>query len=559
MMKDYKIEKYFLISFYGIVAILFYLLSIYTPLMADDFVYVYSFNEYGADILSPIKSINDIICSQYQHYFNANGRSIVHFGEQLFVGILGRGCFNVFNTVVFVLLLYGGTYLVSVNRSLMMPILLFLLIWFLIPVPGETLLWMAGSFNYLWSTFLVIIFLSLMKNATKWMDRQLMIPVLFVIGVFCGWAHEGLSVGVSGALFIYYCFNRRKFVGKIVPLVFGFWLGTAFVLFAPSIWNRAQSALNEKSMIEMLVMRVRFLMYTKIFPALVIVMGYCFFRHKLFLKGFVKEYALLVWIVLFEFLFGCMIGLQSIRQVFFIEFFSALLLGRILDTFLHDRSVLLKKILLLVLGICFSIDYSFSIKSCINNYELYQNMFSAAKYSINGVIPTSYKRRATYFTTHYESRFVHAYFFSHNPTYYLNSMFSFYTHNSSMIVLPEKMYEDLYKSDHFCNKSNLIFEHIYTKSDIDFYVMPVENLSEQCDCEKLNVKYFFDLTPLNELPWYMKLLRPFVKRLNPPESMIASSAVTLLRTSHGDYLLIDKPYFMDMGVKLMKLELQSSE
>lgn len=554
-MEYYKLKIFYLVIFYGIVGVCIYLLSIYTPLMADDFVYAYSFNENGADISSPIQTISDIIGSQYQHYFNANGRSIIHFGEQMFVGILGKSCFNVFNSLVFLALLYGGAYLVSGHRSLMMSVILFFLIWFLIPVPGETLLWSAGSLNYLWSVFFVVVFLCFMKNTATWMNKPWIIPFLFVIGVFCGWTHEGLSAGVSGALFVYYCLNYRNFKGKIVPLVLGFWLGTAFVLFAPSIWNRAQGALEEKTVIEMLVVRFRFLMYTKIFPALVVTIGYCYFKNKPLLIKFVNRYSFLFLIVLFEFLFGCMIGLQSIRQVFFIEFFSALLLGRIIFNCLSDKSVFYKKLFFIMGGVLWIADYSFALKACEKNYHIYQNIFDTAEHSDNSIIPTTYNRKATYFTTHDENRFVHAYFFSHNPTYYLNSMLSFYTHKSHMIVLPNEIYKNLYKSDHFCNETNLLYDHIYTKSNLDFYVIPLDSLSKKVDYEKLDVKYSFDLKPLEELPLYMKILRPFVKRLNPPEIIIVSSAVTLLKTSHGNYLLIDKPYFMDMGIKLKDIEL----
>ncbi|MBC8600849.1 hypothetical protein H8784_03840 [Parabacteroides acidifaciens] len=556
-MKDYKLAKYYLILFYGITGILFYLLSAYTPLMADDFPYAYVFNEEGTNILSPITTVKDIIISQYHHYFIANGRSVVHFGEQFFVGILGRSYFNVFNTLIFLLLLYGGSYLISNKRKLTASFILFLLVWFFIPVPGETLLWTAGSFNYLWSTTLVVLFLCLIKRPSSWLNKFWLFPFLFLIGVFCGWTHEGLSAGVSGALFIYYCLDYKKFTGKIIPLVVGFWLGTVLVLFAPSIWDRAQGALEESNLISILAVRVRFLMYTKLFPFLIVVMIYLFFRKRLRLKKLLKENTLLCWIILFEFLFGCMIGLQSIRQVFFIELFSAILLGRIFCDYLDVKSVLLKKILYPALVLLFITDYSSVLRACNINYKLYQEIFNASMRSKEDVIASSYKRQATFFTTHDSNRFVHAYFFTHNPAYYLNSMLAFYVHKSHLVILPEDIYVNLYQADHFCNESNFVLENIYTKPDIDFYVMPIA--PDSIDYEKDDVFYAFDAIQLDELPWYMKMLRPFVKRLNPPESMTVSSAVTRLKTLHGDYLLIDKPYFMDMGVKVKDIRLVQQE
>ena len=97
MMGNYKTGKYYLAFSYGVIGILFYLLSVYTPLMADDFSFAYMYDRNGANISSPIMNLYDIVISQYNHYFVSNGRTPVQFIEQLFAGLLGRDSLNLIN------------------------------------------------------------------------------------------------------------------------------------------------------------------------------------------------------------------------------------------------------------------------------------------------------------------------------------------------------------------------------------------------------------------------------------------------------------------------------
>ena len=76
------------LCFYTLVGALFYCLSKYTPLMADDFSFAYVYSMDGANINKHITSLWDIFESQYYHYFVSNGRTPVQFVEQLF-GISG--------------------------------------------------------------------------------------------------------------------------------------------------------------------------------------------------------------------------------------------------------------------------------------------------------------------------------------------------------------------------------------------------------------------------------------------------------------------------------------
>lgn len=118
MIGNYKTGKYYLAFSYGVIGILFYLLSVYTPLMADDFSFAYMYDRNGANISSPIMNLYDIVISQYNHYFVSNGRTPVQFIEQLFAGLLGRDSFNLFNALIFLLFLWvSASLLVQKEKS----------------------------------------------------------------------------------------------------------------------------------------------------------------------------------------------------------------------------------------------------------------------------------------------------------------------------------------------------------------------------------------------------------------------------------------------------------
>ena len=73
----------------------YYILSYLTPFcLNDDLVYKFIWPYDNDSFTTPIKTIKDVIESQYIHYHVLNGRSIIHFFIQLFDGILGKELCN---------------------------------------------------------------------------------------------------------------------------------------------------------------------------------------------------------------------------------------------------------------------------------------------------------------------------------------------------------------------------------------------------------------------------------------------------------------------------------
>ena len=345
--------------------------------MADDFSFAYVYGMDGANINKHITSLWDVFESQYYHYFVSNGRTPVQFVEQLFAGLLGRNLFNFFNTCIFIVWLYNCQQLIGTKNKRYVGLLLFLLFWFLLPVPGETMLWMSGSVCYLWASTFVILFLRGLEKMQTIQISRIGYPCLFLLSLLAGWVHEGLTVAVSAYLFFYYLYHRDKLKNGVVPMLIGFWAGTLLVFASPGIWERGMSSLDVS---HLLMSRIRFMMYLKAFWLLVVSCLLFFYFQRDRFRIFVHENQQLLGLVLFSFGFGCLIGLQSIRQLFFIEMFAILVLAKlffiVLDSMKQRQRM---RALILLLVIVFVPDYVVSLQACQRNYNLYSSVFKYFK------------------------------------------------------------------------------------------------------------------------------------------------------------------------------------
>ena len=149
-----KKETIYFLFVFVITALVFTALTFFTPLLHDDFAFLYKYGPKA--VIRPtdeaVKNIADVFESQYYFYQTVNGRFSTHFLLQL-VLLLGKNVFNVVNVLVFmglILLMY------QYSKNYLPPskgvyLLLFILcsIWFFTPYFGQTMLWAAGSLNYL--------------------------------------------------------------------------------------------------------------------------------------------------------------------------------------------------------------------------------------------------------------------------------------------------------------------------------------------------------------------------------------------------------------------------
>ena len=207
--------------------VVMYVMNTLTPFKEDDMAYS----------VIPSGSLREFCSSLVDHFMTTNGR-FADVVANLFCAVLGKPVFNVCNALVFGLMAHLVALLSAGRRSLMALTLFLAVVGVCYPVPGETMLWVAGSCNYLWavtaSLALIYYLLNHKDGPLGWGRAVLLLVGAFVAGNF----NEATSFGVFAGLFLYYAFNRRKVDRRVVIAMVGYLLGVVMIVASPGAWSR---------------------------------------------------------------------------------------------------------------------------------------------------------------------------------------------------------------------------------------------------------------------------------------------------------------------------------
>lgn len=226
------------------IAVIFYLLNVFTPLLNDDYTYAFIFGSYNR-----ISSVADVFVSQYLHWFMWGGRSIAHVFAQSFI-LIGKPFFDVLNTIVYIffslLIYYHASGSFKFYKNLVLYSLIHIALWYTLPAWGENLLWLTGSCNYLWTSTIVLAFLVPYRNSlvdgVKRKDSVLYVILMSLGGLLAGWSNENTSIVVFLFLLAYVVFfyiKKRKFaIWEIMGISF-FLIGLLLLFIAPGNYIRA--------------------------------------------------------------------------------------------------------------------------------------------------------------------------------------------------------------------------------------------------------------------------------------------------------------------------------
>lgn len=198
-----KIEKFIDKNQIKIMLLLIFIsmlaLNFLTPLLADDY-------SYGLNLANnKLTGIIDIYNYQIWHYFNWGGRTIAHTFAQTLL-MFPKTIFNIVNSIIYTCLVYLIYLHGKLNRkekyssNSYLILLIHLILWFIIPVFGQSFIWLIGSCNYLWTTVIVLYFLLLFRKdeqESKWYK----ITFIFLISLLAGWTNENTSAGLIVILF----------------------------------------------------------------------------------------------------------------------------------------------------------------------------------------------------------------------------------------------------------------------------------------------------------------------------------------------------------------------
>lgn len=303
----------------------------------DDYLYKFAWVEKGSSA-SPyrIRTVGDVISSQYYHYLYHNGRLVPHFILQLFDGVIGKGVFNILNSFMFCMLIWVINRMSGKRIRMALLLLSIALVFFLTPIFKETILWFAGSLNYLWPATGALSFMLIINNT--WQKPIVDKVVRYSpIALVSGWTNEGVTIPVCLALgFLMLVDFRRVKNSATLPFASFFFLGTALTVFAPSTFNRMDELQQGSvSLVERCLSVFAALREVKVFWLYIFLLVLLLIYKRSLFKEYERENRLLILCVLFSFVVFFISTRHYPRVLFFVEMFSAV--GIISLLYLFDR------------------------------------------------------------------------------------------------------------------------------------------------------------------------------------------------------------------------------
>ena len=287
--------------------IMMLVLNLLTPLLADDYSYGIGLDK------TRIDSIIDIINFQVNHYLTWGGRTVAHTIAQCFL-LFPKWIFSIANTFIYVALIYLIYLHAKGDNTKDKPLLLLLIhlaLWYLLPVFGQTCLWLVGSCNYLWTT-VIILFLLLQYRKDNNKNNSLKKAVaIFLLGILAAWTNENTSVGllvvIIGLLVIKKLKHQKLKKWEISGLA-GSILGFLILILAPGNFVRSESFEDNTFILVKLIKRVvedttAMLDYTMplLILGVILITIYIYNRKKIksevfvyILAGFLTTYAMVL-------------------------------------------------------------------------------------------------------------------------------------------------------------------------------------------------------------------------------------------------------------------------
>jgi len=210
-----------------VACVVFYVLNLWTSFKEDDMEFSLLRNAGLAEFLR----------AQYDHFMTSNGRC-ADFFAMLFCAFLGKATFNVVNTLVFALMAHLVSLLSTGRRSVLALALFVACVGVCYPVPGQTMLMVAGSCNYMWgitASLLLVDVLRRVKGRPLGTVKTLLLMALaFVAGDF----NEATSFGFLCGLVIYYALNRDQLDRNAKLALLAYFAGLVCIIASPAAWGR---------------------------------------------------------------------------------------------------------------------------------------------------------------------------------------------------------------------------------------------------------------------------------------------------------------------------------
>jgi len=191
----------FFASVLALTGVIVFILNLYTPMLMDDYDYLYSWATGER-----IESFGDVLRSQFIHYLTTNGRMFTHVFAQGTL-LLGKEAFCIANTAMFLILLLEIYFLSRRRKACFEWMLLLcesLILMTLVPFFGMVFLWQTGACNYLWGTAFALLPAIMLRAVREYgiFASNKAVTVMFPLIGFCaGWTNENTACGIVALVF----------------------------------------------------------------------------------------------------------------------------------------------------------------------------------------------------------------------------------------------------------------------------------------------------------------------------------------------------------------------
>lgn len=373
-----KLNNCSLSMFFTALFVVILLMNIWTPeTLQDDIIYKFiRLNGDKEDTSLMIHDLKDVFISQYYHYICHSGRLMPHLLLQIFDGLIGKGIFNILNSIIFCLLIYYVNKLAGSCVDLLGCSLSFALIFLLSPLFKETSLWFTGSFNYLWAVVAGLFYLVVFQRLER-KDLSLKHWLLGIASILLGWTNEGIVIPISLALGIYSLIHIKRIAHSAVqPWILGFWVGTALTVFSPATLINATETGTSESLIGHFMTVAVTLTQLRIFWIWIIGIIISLIVNIQKNKDYFHKYALICCATVFSLLVFFLADCHYPRVRYAMEIFSVIALLALLREYQWRRIKTLVTVVSLIISFGVSLPV---LGQCRKNYLNYQDCLSQLK------------------------------------------------------------------------------------------------------------------------------------------------------------------------------------
>lgn len=536
----------------GIFLLFIPLTYLYPRLNSDDYGYAFNWSNENEYLETP----DDFMESTIAHYMNRNGRIWANGIAAIFSANDFDIIFKILNAVFFVLLIFFTIRVAEKDKRItnVKIIGLFMLIWFLTPVPGQTWLWMCGALNYLWAAVFTMGFLYILRQSIY---RKIKLPVLaFIASIICGWQNEAFAAPIWGACTLYYLIKRPALPKQTLWLWIGYSIGAMCMIFAPGTIHRAGNSIFSTDTISLAIL---FRLYALGIPFLalklkatiiaIVALVFMRIRNKHTFKEFVNNNLLLLLII------GCGIAFVSVicyveeRGLMGIEIFSIILLYRIIffiSPMLNEKFRNWNRYILTGLCAIFIYDYYLAFKAIYNIHEADKKIMSEYLASEDGIVCSPLEQKD------YDNRFIlycNEVTFQEGITKYNNYHTGIW---KPFYLLPEPFYtaikgdNGLFSEQYKLKESNTFYEY----KDERYYIAKYNSNEGWKRVERI-YKFKEDEVIKTYLPMIAHIIERFYHRTN--------LNVTRLEVNDTCYVFVNKIKRMLPELQLTKLDFKEEQ